>query len=111
VVVTGTFVPLPLGEVDRSVSAIQLQDAPLLYEHWVDYLQSDPSVDYRQCAPNDVQGDISIRGTSFGQTLIMLNGLRMDDAQSSHHDMDLALPTESLSRIEILKGPGSTFYA
>jgi iron complex outermembrane receptor protein len=110
VVVTGTLVPLPLGEVDRSVSVIQLQEAPLLYEHWVDYLQSDPSVDYRQRAPNDVQGDISIRGTSFGQTLIMVNGLRMDDAQSSHHDMDLPLPTESLSRIEILRGPGSTFY-
>src|ERR1700694_4649184 len=110
VVVTGTLVPLPLGEVDRSVSAIQLQEESLLYEHWVDYLQSDPSVDYRQRAPNDVQGDISIRGTSFGQTLIMVNGLRMDDAQSSHHDMDPPLPTESLSRIEILRGAGSTFY-
>lgn len=109
-VVTGTLMPLPLGEVDRSVSAIQLQEAPLLYDHWIDYLQSDPSVDYRRRAPNDVQGDVSIRGTSFGQTLIMVNGLRMDDAQSSHHDMDLPLPTESLSRIEILRGPGSTFY-
>jgi iron complex outermembrane receptor protein len=40
----------------------------------------------------------------------MVNGFRMDDAQSGHHDMDLPLPTESLERIEVLRGAGSTLY-
>jgi iron complex outermembrane receptor protein len=57
-----------------------------------------------------VQADLSIRGSTFEQTLVLLNGLRMNDVQTSHHDLDLPLPTGSLQRIEILPGAGSTFY-
>jgi iron complex outermembrane receptor protein len=109
-VVTGTFSPAPLGEVDRSVSLIETAKTPLLFDHWTDYLQTDSSVDLRRRAPNGVQSDISLRGSSFGETLILLNGFRVDDAQSGHHDLDLPLPTESLDRIEVLRGAGSTLY-
>jgi iron complex outermembrane receptor protein len=109
-VVTGTFTPAPLGEVDRSVSLIETTKTFLLFQHWTDYLQTDSSIDLRQRAPNGVQSDISLRGSSFGETLILLDGFRMDDAQSGHHDLDLPLPTESLDRIEVLRGAGSTLY-
>ncbi len=109
IVVTGTYEPLRLESIDRSVSVLSTQDAPLLY-HWVDYLQMDSSVDLRQRAPNDVQADISIRGSAFGETLTLLNGLRMNDVQSGHHDLDLPLPQASLDRIEVLRGAGSTLY-
>jgi iron complex outermembrane receptor protein len=110
VVVTGTFAPAPLGEIDRSVSVIETSTTPLLFNHWIDYLQTDSSIDLRRRAPNGVQSDLSLRGSSFGETLILLDGFRMDDAQSGHHDLDLPLPTESLDRIEILRGAGSTLY-
>ncbi len=110
IVVTGTYEPLNLESIDRSVSVLTTQDAPLLYNHWVDYLQMDSSVDLRQRAPNDVQADISIRGSAFGETLTLLNGLRMNDVQSGHHDLDLPLPPASLDRIEVLRGAGSTLY-
>ena len=110
VVVTGTFEPLPVDSIDRSVSVIDAREAPLLYNHWVDYLQLDPSVDLQQRAPDGVQADLTIRGSTFGQTLVLLNGLRMNDAQSGHHNMDLPVPTDSIDRIEILRGAGSTLY-
>jgi iron complex outermembrane receptor protein len=110
VVVTGTFEPAPLDRIDRSVSVIDLREAPELFRHWVDYLQLDSSVDLRQRAPDGVQADLSIRGSTFGQTLVLLNGLRMNDAQTGHHNLDLPLPTDSIERIEILRGAGSTFY-
>lgn len=110
ILVTGTFTPVPATEIDRSVSAMDAREAPLLYGHWTDYLQLDPSVDLRQRSPNGVQADLSIRGSGEGQTLVLLNGLRMDDVQSSHHDLDLPLPTEMIERIEILRGAGSTLY-
>jgi iron complex outermembrane receptor protein len=109
VVVTGTFSPTPLGEMDRSISLIET-DAPLLYDHWVDYLETDSSIDLRRRAPNGVQSDLSLRGSSFGETLILVDGFRMDDAQSGHHDLDLPLPSDSLERIEVLRGAGSTLY-
>ena len=110
IVVTGTFEPVPVDNTDRSVSVIQAREDALLYNHWVQYLQSDPSIDLRERAPDGVQADLSIRGSSFGQSLVLLNGLRMNDVQTGHHNMDLPLPSGSLDRIEVLKGAGSTFY-
>ena len=110
VVVTGTFEPLSVDSIDRSVSVVDAREAPLLYNHWVDYLQLDPSIDLQQRAADGVQADLTIRGSTFGQTLVLLDGLRMNDAQSAHHNMDLPVPTDSIDRIEILRGAGSTLY-
>lgn len=110
IVITGTFEAVPLDGIDRSVSVIDLREAPQLYRHWVNYLQMDPSVDLRQRAPAGVQADLSIRGSTFGQTLVLLNGLRMNDAQTGHHNLDVPLPTDAIQQIQILRGAGSTFY-
>jgi iron complex outermembrane receptor protein len=110
IVVTGTFAPAPDNEVDRSISVIHFGQDGQLYKNWVDAIELSPSIDLRQRAPNDLQGDLSIRGSSFGQALVLVNGLRMDDVQSAHHDMDLPLPTDSVDRIEMLRGAGSTLY-
>ena len=110
IVVTGTFDPVQINDVDRAVSQLPVRDTLQLYGSTVEYLQVEPSVDLRERAPGGVQTDVSIRGSSFGQTLILVNGLRVNDAQSGHHNMDLPLPLESLDRIEVLRGAGSTFY-
>ena len=110
VVVTGTYEPLPLEEADRSVRSLDVRGLSLLTNTFPDLLRLDSSVDLRQRAPNALQGDISIRGGTFGQTLVLLDGLRMNDVQSGHHNLDLPAPLESLSNVEILKGSGSTLY-
>ncbi len=108
-VVTGTYLPAPLEEVDRSVEAIAVGESRPLYANWADALRLDASVDLRQRAPG-VQADLSIRGSSFGQTLVLVDGLRVNDAQSGHHNLDLPIPFESIDRIEVLHGSGSTLY-
>jgi iron complex outermembrane receptor protein len=110
IVVTGTYEPVPLEEADRSVVALPVRDQTLTADTWLDFLRLDPSLDIRERAPGGVQTDLSIRGGTFGQTLILLNGLRLDDPQSGHHDMDLPVPLESIERIEVLRGSGSTLY-
>lgn len=110
VVVTGTFTPVQETEIDRSVTVIETEGQDLLYQNWSEYLELSPSVDFQQRAPGDVQGDLSIRGSTFGQTLVLIDGLRMNDVQTGHHDMDLPLATDAVERIEILRGAGSTLY-
>lgn len=110
VVVTGSFAPESETEIDRSVSVIEVKDDNQLYKSWVDSLELAPSVELQQRAQNNIQGDISIRGSSFGEALVMVNGLRVDDVQSAHHDLDLPLPSDSVDRIEVLRGAGSTLY-
>src|SRR5579871_3042470 len=110
VVVTGTFLPAPLSETNRSVELFDTRSTPLLFNSSVDYLKLDPEIDLQQRAPNGVQADLSIDGSTFAETLVLLNGLRMNDAQTAHHDMDIPIPLEAISRIEVLHGAGSTFY-
>ena len=69
VVVTGSAQPLPLEEADRSVSALdKLPEKSPLFGGFYQRLQLDSSIDLRQRG-NGVQGDISIRGGTFGQNL------------------------------------------
>jgi iron complex outermembrane receptor protein len=108
VVVTGTYEPLSLDEMDRSISVLPVRDLSLLADGLVDVLKLDPSLDLRQRTPGGVQADLSIRGSGFGQTLVLLNGQRLNDAQSGHHNMDIPVPLEAVSRVEVLRGSGST---
>jgi|SRR5579862_237550 len=110
VIVTGTYIPVPLSENDRSVESLDARQTPLLFTAATDYLRLDPTVDLQQRAPNGVQSDLSILGSTFAETLVLLNGLRLNDAQTAHHDMDIPVPIEAISRIEVLHGAGSTFY-
>ena len=110
IVVTGTFAPSPRNELDRSVTVVGTDSQSGLYNNWVDLVELVPSVDLRQRGPNNIQGDLSIRGSGFGETLVLLDGFHMDDAQSGHHDMDLPVPTMAVDRIEVLRGAGSALY-
>src|SRR5215467_6957614 len=110
IVVTGVYDPIELDEVDRSVRVLPVKGEELLANSWVDFLRLDSSLDIGERAPDGVQSDLSIRGGTFGQTLVMINNQRMNDAQSGHHNMDIPLPVDAIERIEVLRGTGSTLY-
>ena len=108
--VTGTFEPMSLEEMDRAVRVLPARSQALTLNTLVDLLKLDPSLDLEERAPNGVQGDLSIRGAGFGQTLVLLNGMRLNDPQSGHHNMDIPVPLENVDRVEVLRGSGSTLY-
>jgi iron complex outermembrane receptor protein len=109
-VVTGAFQPLSLDEIDRSVSVLPAREMNLLLDSLADLLRLDPSLDLQSRAPDGVQTDLSIRGSTFGQTLVLLDGQRLNDVQTGHHDMDIPVPLDSIERVEVLRGSGSALY-
>jgi iron complex outermembrane receptor protein len=110
VVVTGTYEPLSIDEIDRSVTLLPARSMELVLNSLVDLLQQDPSLDLQERAPDGVQTDLSIRGANFEQTLVLLNGQRLNDVQTGHHDMDIPVPLDSVERVEVLRGSGSAMY-
>ena len=92
IVVTGTYEPLSLDEIDRAIQVLPARENALMLNTLVDLLRLDPSLDLQERAPDGVQADLSIRGSSFEQTLVLLNGQRLNDVQSGHHDMDIPVP-------------------
>ncbi len=109
VVVTGSYGPVPLEETDRSVNVVEVGQSPSEYRSLIDALEQDSSLDVQQRVPG-TEADLSIRGTTFEETLILVNGLRLNDVQTGHNNLDIPFPFESVQRIEVLKGAGSTLY-
>ena len=110
-IVTGVAEPAPLDEADRDVAVLPLPEKERpLYDSWFDLLGLDAALDLQQRAPGGFLADLSIRGATFGQTLVLLNGMRISDVQTGHFNLDLPIPLEMLSGVEVLKGSGSTLY-
>jgi len=73
-------------------------------------LRQFQGVDIRQRGPEGIQADISIRGGSFDQTAILLNGINITDPQTGHHNLNIPISFSQIERIEILEGPAARIY-
>ncbi len=73
-------------------------------------LQNLRGVDIRKRGTFGIQADVSIRGGTFDQTLILINGINVTDPQTGHHSMNLPVDLKSIERIEVLKGPGARIF-
>lgn len=110
VVVTGTVNPTELADLDRSLRVLPVQEPVAPVWSFADLLKLDSSVDIRERGPDGSQADLSIRGSTFDQVLVMINGVRVSDSQTGHHTLDLPLPFESVQQVEVLAGAGATLY-
>ena len=61
-------------------------------------------LDIRQRGTNATQADISVRGGTFDQVLVLLNGVNITDPQTGHFNLDIPLNLSDISRVEILEG-------
>ena len=109
-VVLGSATPVPLAESPRSVEILPLRSMSLAAESPQDVLRQDSSVFLEERGAGGGQADIVLRGGSFEQTLVLLNGFRINDAQTSHHNLDLPVPMEAMDSIQVLEGAGSTLH-
>lgn len=103
--------PSIFNELNRSVDIIkaaEIQAAPVLSIN--EALKYAPGIDIKQRGVLGGQADISVRGGSFEQTLIMVDGIKMSDPQTAHHNLNLPMDLNQIERIEILKGHGSRIY-
>lgn len=102
---------LPFSDVSRSIEIIaneRIQSLPV--QSVSELLQHLGAVDIRQRGVHGVQADVGIRGGTFDQTLVLVNGIKMSDPQTGHHLMNLPIDPENIERIEVLKGPGARIY-
>lgn len=103
--------PVTYSQVARIISVIEkdeIEAAPV--NSIQDLLEYALGVDIRQRGTHGVQADVSVRGGSFDQTLILLNGINLSDPQTGHHNLNLPVSFKSIKRIEILEGPAARVY-
>jgi outer membrane cobalamin receptor len=111
VVVTAAARPVELGSVTRTLTVITRQQiSELPVNSIAEVLRLASSVDVRARGVRGVQTDFSLRGATFGQLLVLVDGVRLNDPQSGHHNGDIPVPLDLVERIEILYGPGSSLF-
>ena len=111
VVVSESKIDIPFSKKYRSVEVI---DSKSIVEsgvnNVVDLLQQVSGIDLRKRGVPGTQADLYIRGGGFDQTLLLIDGMKMDDIQTGHHTLNLLLPIQLIERIEIIKGPASRIF-
>jgi vitamin B12 transporter len=75
-----------------------------------DLLEYVAGIDVRQRNTNGVQADIQLRGGTFDQVMVLLNGINISDPQTGHFALDLPVELSSIERIEVLHGTGARVY-
>ena len=111
VIITSSRIDLPFKENSRTISVITADDIQLnAATNVADLLQNVAGLDIRRRGTAGSQADLYIRGGGFDQTLLLIDGVKMDDSQTGHHTMNAALPIEVIERIEIIKGPAARVF-
>lgn len=91
-----------LGRILTVVEKSEINSLPIqTIDEMLDYVAG---IDVRQRGTGGVQSDISIRGGSFDQILILLNGVNITNPQSGHYNLDIPVDLSDVDRIEILQG-------
>ena len=103
--------PALYSQVARIISVIESKEIEAAPAQSVqDLLEYVAAIDVRQRGTEGVQADVSVRGGTFDQTLILLNGINITDPQTGHHNLNLPVSLTQIERIEILEGPAARVY-
>ena len=111
IVVTATRTPLSPAEIGSSITVVTREDIERRqYRTVLEALREVPGVAIAQAGPGGVASAF-LRGAAADHTLVLLDGIRLNDPSSPNGAYDLAhLLTEGVDRIEIVRGPQSTLY-
>ncbi|MBT31031.1 MAG: TonB-dependent receptor [Thalassobius sp.] len=110
-VITENRLQTPFLESARSIEVLdakKLKQLPV--QSLPEALNYLPGIDVRQRGPVGVQADLSIRGSTFEQSLVLINGIKITDPQTGHHMLNLPVGFENIDEVVVLKGPAARIY-
>jgi len=106
-----TRIPLKASETGRSISILtkeQIQQLPATT--FYELLQTICGVEVQSRGGFGVQGDIVMRGSTFSQVLVLIDGMKINDPLTGHFNCYVPVSNMEIERIEILKGAGASMY-
>ncbi len=111
-VVTADRTPEPIGNTGSAISVVN--NATLQATNpgsLVDALRTVPGLDISESGGPGATANVRIRGANTGQTLVMIDGIRINDPTAASGDFDFAiLGPSAIDHVEVLRGPQSALY-
>lgn len=101
----------PLSEATRLVSVITAKEIAKTPARSIqELLTYVAGIDVSQRGAQGVQADVSIRGGSHEQTLVLVNGINISSSKTGHLSFDFPVNLSDIERIEVLRGPAALVY-
>lgn len=106
-----TRIPLKLTETGRNISVIAGMDIQkMAFTSIDDLLQYIPGIEVQSRNAFGAQGDISMRGATFTQILVLIDGMKLNDPLTGHFNSYIPVTPAEIERIEVLRGAASAIY-
>ena len=109
--VTSLRIATPTNETGRSITVITKDDIQSMPVNSLDeILQWTAGLEVQSRGGFGVQADISMRGATFTQVLMLVDGMRINDPLTGHFNGNIPVAIEEIERIEIIRGANSSLY-
>ncbi|MEM1123645.1 MAG: TonB-dependent receptor, partial [Bacteroidota bacterium] len=106
-----TRLPIPLKATGRNISVIEGKDLQkMAFTSLDDLLQFIPGIEVQARGAFGVQGDITMRGATFTQVQVLVNGMKLNDPLTGHFNSYIPVTPAEIARIEVLRGAASAMY-
>ena len=111
VTVTAAMNPINVLKTGRNILVIKGDHFQQLPVNSIDELMRYlPGIEVQARGPMGAQSDFVIRGGTFQQVLVILDGMRINDPVTGHFSSYIPIAPSEIDRIEILKGASSAIY-
>ncbi|MBC7888375.1 MAG: TonB-dependent receptor [Ferruginibacter sp.] len=109
--ITSTRTPQKVSETGRSITVMEGKLFQQLPVHSIDeLLKYVPGVEVQSRGPMGAQSDIVMRGGTFQQVLVLLDGIKLNDPITGHFSAYIPVAPFEIERIEVLRGPAAAIY-
>ncbi len=112
IVITATKTGINKKETGASITVITAEEIERKKVMSVaDLLKDVPGASMSQSSPLGGLADLYLRGTASNHTVVLIDGVKLNDPSSAGHGFDFAnLTTDNIEQIEIIRGSQSTLY-
>ncbi len=111
VTISASLSPQKISKTGRNIFVIKGEMFSKLPVNSIDdLLRYLPGMEVQARGPMGAQSDFVLRGGTFQQVLVILDGVRLNDPNSGHFSSYTPISPAEIERIEILKGAASAVY-
>ncbi len=111
VILQGNRLQIPFQSSNRDIQILSSKDiAQFPVKSVTELLSYIGGVDVRQRGGFSGQADVSIDGGSSEEVLVLLDGVKLINSQTSHNVMNLPVTLGAIERIEVLRGAAARVY-
>lgn len=111
ITVTASLNPLKTSQTGRNLIVLKGETFAALPVHSLDeLLRYVPGLEVQSRGAFGAQSDFVLRGGTFQQVLVIIDGVRVNDPNTGHFSSYIPIAPAEIDRIEVLKGASSALY-